>query len=321
MKNQAVAQQVIVGLNVVVVTLEENEPRVMTVRQFSDIASEPVYALPFGPLDAERHRTLEEGLRTWVTDLTQQPLGYVEQLYTFGDRDRYKTAFTEGGRVLSVSYLALSRPMDKTGDKVRFSPIYDYLPWEDWRAGQPAILEKQIYPALRDWIDAAANADMGSRREARVSSVFGMDGGVWDNDRVLDRYEILYEAGLVEEAPRDAGEAPASGALLPSRSMAHDHRRIMATALGRLRGKIKFRPVVFELLPEEFTLFQLQLCVEALSGHPLHKQNFRRLIEGQGLVEETGAMFQEGRGRPAKLYRFRSEVQRERVRPGVKLTR
>src|SRR3974377_1346426 len=70
--------------------------------------------------------------------------------------------------------------------------------------------------------------------------------------------------------------------------MAADHRRVLATAIGRLRGKIKYRPVVFELMPPSFTLLQLQRTVEALSGVRLHKQNFRRLVEHQGLVEETG---------------------------------
>ena len=70
--------------------------------------------------------------------------------------------------------------------------------------------------------------------------------------------------------------------------MALDHRRILATALGRVRGKLKYRPVVFELLPPTFTLSRLQRVVEALAGVRLHKQNFRRLVERGGLVEGTG---------------------------------
>jgi hypothetical protein len=101
--------------------------------------------------------------------------------------------------------------------------------------------------------------------------------------------------------------------------MALDHRRILATALGRLRGKIKYRPVVFELLPEAFTLLQLQRVVEALAGLRLHKQNFRRLVENAGLVEGTGAMETQTGGRPAELHRFRREVLRERRSPGVSL--
>jgi hypothetical protein len=89
-----------------------------------------------------------------------------------------------------------------------------------------------------------------------------------------------------------------------------------ATALGRLRGKLTYRPVVFELLPATFTLLQLQRVVEALAGVRLHKQNFRRLVDSQGLVEGTGITAQTG-GRPAELFRFRRDVIRERPRPGV----
>lgn len=309
-------QQVIVGLNVVVVALADDTPCVMTVRQFADIATEPTFGLPFGPLDTERHRTLEEGLRAWVQELAKQPLGYVEQLYTFGDRDRHKTAFTGDGRVISVCYLALTRVAGKASGNTVWESWYDYLPWEDWRGGEPAMLRAQILPALKRWV-AAVEPSEQAKRQSRADEVFGLD--VWDSDRVLDRYELLYEAGLVEEAWRDRGEEkPDDFALVPGKMMAHDHRRILATAMGRLRGKIKFRPVVFELLPEKFTLLQIQRCVEALAGKRLHKQNFRRLVESQGLVEETGEIFAEGRGRPAKLYRFRRDVLRERRRPGVK---
>ena len=70
--------------------------------------------------------------------------------------------------------------------------------------------------------------------------------------------------------------------------MIGDHRRILATGIARVRAKIKYNPVVFELMPPAFTLLQLQRCVEAISGLNVHKPNFRRLIEQQQLVEETG---------------------------------
>jgi len=92
------------------------------------------------------------------------------------------------------------------------------------------------------------------------------------------------------------------------RAMAFDHRRILATALGRVRGKLRYRPVVFELLPPTFTLLELQRVVEALAGVRLHKQNFRRLVEKGGLVEGTGRFSAETGGRPAELFRFRREV-------------
>jgi hypothetical protein len=149
---------------------------------------------------------------------------------------------------------------------------------------------------------------------------------------VLERYELLYEAGLVAEAAHDLGQPPAGagvrrisrpipedGTGVTGMPMALDHRRILATAIGRLRGKIKYRPVVFELMPPVFTLLQLQRTVEALSGVRLHKQNFRRLVEQQGLVEETGGISATTGGRPARLVRFRREVLLERPAPGLRL--
>jgi hypothetical protein len=128
----------------------------------------------------------------------------------------------------------------------------------------------------------------------------------------LQRYELLYEAGLVSEAGCGA-EANLGLAMFA------DHRRILATGIARLRAKIKYRPVVFELMPESFTLLRLQRTIEALAGLTLHKQNFRRLIEQQELVEETGGTESETGGRPAKLFRFRNTVLEERALAGTKL--
>ena len=69
-----------------------------------------------------------------------------------------------------------------------------------------------------------------------------------------------------------------------------------------------------------FTLLELQRTVEAISGIRLHKQNFRRLMAEQGLVEGTGKFSAPARGRPAELFRFRREVLRERPAPGVRLS-
>ena len=98
-----------------------------------------------------------------------------------------------------------------------------------------------------------------------------------------------------------------------------DHRRMLALALGRLRAKIKYRPIVFELMPETFTLFELQCVVQAVLGTPLHKQNFRRLVENTGLVEDVGTIRVKTGGRPAKLFRFRPGVVMERSAPGVRI--
>src|SRR5262249_5584610 len=138
-------------------------------------------------------------------------------------------------------------------------------------------------------------------------------------EKALERYELLYEAGLVEEARRDGRESLLSPLPQLGEPMRFDHRRILATAIARLRAKLKYRPVVFELMPREFTLTELQRTVEAISGRHLHKQNFRRLVVTTALVEPTGDMSTETGGRPAALFRFRREVLAERPAAGLRL--
>jgi hypothetical protein len=281
--------------------------------------------LPFGPFDAVSHRTFEIGLRAWVAEQTGLQLGYAEQLYTFGDRGRHTTDHT-GVHVASIGYLALTRIAD--GDSTpqagaAFEPWYRYFPWEDWRVAKPAMIDRDILPALQAWAAAsdAPNTYRALGRADRVRLYFGAEGTHWDEEHVLDRYELLYEAGLVEEAKRDGRSAALARKSLPPLGVAmrFDHRRILATAIARLRSKLKYRPVVFELLPPEFTLTELQHTVEAISGRHLHKQNFRRLVEAGALTEPTGEMSTRTGGRPAALFRFRREVLQERPAPGLRV--
>lgn len=326
------------GLNAVIAAVTEEVPRILVVRAGdwrpgAGVVRGPAGddALPSGPLEPETDRTLERGLRRWVREQTGLELGYAEQLYTFGDRNRGPREAHGGPRTVAVAYLALVREREVAGaGAARWRGWYEYFPWEDWREGRPPVIDRAIAPALDRWVAAADSNQRGVRRQ-RADIVFGLSGVAWDGERVLERYELLYEAGLVPEAPRDraavggAGPGGAEGtpgeaaALLPGLAMALDHRRILATALGRLRGKLKYRPVVFELLPPTFTLLQLQRVVEALAGVRLHKQNFRRLVETGGLVEGTGRVHAGTGGRPAELFVFRREVLRERPAPGVGL--
>ena len=305
---------VTVDLTAVIVAVTDGEPRVLTVGGGADSAAE---GLPSGPL-TRRHRTLEQGLRAWVEAQTGQTLGYVEQLYTFGDLDRQAAATGAGARGLSVGYLALVRePRTEAGAPATWRDWYRYFPWEDWRRGRPALLDG-LEPALSGWAGSAPTVGERQGRQERLAVAFGVGSGRWSEDRVLERYELGYETGLVPEAHRDHPDAhlpgPEAGTGIPMRA---DHRRILATAIARLRGKIKYRPVVFELMPPAFTLLQLQQAVEALSGIRLHKPNFRRLVEQQGLVEDTGAVTLETGGRPARLVRFRREALVERPAPGL----
>ena len=309
-----------IGLNAVIVAVTEEVPRILTVQM------EGEEALPSGPLEPATDRTLKLAVRRWVREQTGMELGYVEQLYTFGDRNRDPAESHGGPRAVTVAYLALVRERETRSAGASWRGWYELLPWEDRRQGRPAVLAEVVAPALARWIDAAPDRHARQDRTERADIVFGLSGVAWDGGRVLERYELLYEAGLVPEAARDSarlGEASRPGAAdAPARlgrPMALDHRRILATALGRLRGKLEYRPVVFELLPPSFTLLQLQRVVEALAGVPLHKQNFRRLVETAGLVEGTGRVHQQTGGRPAELFQFRREVLRERPAPGVAL--
>lgn len=290
----------------VLVAVTAGQPRVLT--------TQCARALPAGPLQ-HSHRSLQNGLRQWVEEQTHHDLGYVEQLYTFADKGRF---YASGERVISVSYLALTiEGVTQQENEVGWQDWYRYFPWEDWRLGMPAILSDQLIPALTAW--AQADATLQYERWQRVSYAFGLEGSSWNEDMVLQRYELLFEAGLVDEAVRQSQTDTRADDSVLGLSMRYDHRRILATGIARLRAKIKYRPVMFELMPDEFTLLQLQQTVEAIAGRVLHKQNFRRLVEQQNLVEETGALTTGSAGRPAKLFRFKGDVVLERAIAGTKL--
>lgn len=321
MPDEARHSAVEIGLNAVVVAVSGGAPCILTVRE--DGAGKPD-GLPFGPFDPARHRTFETSLRASVEAQTALDLGYIEQLYTFGDRGRQKLPGEADKHMVSVGYLALSRPDPESSERLAaagagFRDWYSYLPWEDWRQGRPPLIDHSILPALRRWESAPQPEINQPSRRSRLRLAFGFDDFPWDEERVLERYELLYEAGLVAEAYTDGREDNAASAVNLGLAMRHDHRRILATAIARLRGKIKYRPVIFELMPPEFTLTDLQAAVEAISGRHLHKQNFRRLVEGAELVEPTGTSTAATGGRPAALFRFRRKIFSERPAPGLKV--
>lgn len=283
----------------VLTAISGDEPRVMTVDSGT--------GLPSGPFESS-HRSLQHGLRAWVQEQTGSPPGYLEQLYTFADRDR---AEEPDHRTVSIGYLGLMRERELlSGRGASWRGWYHYFPWEDHRAGRPEVLGA-IESALAAWAEDTPAAFVDDRKR-RIAASFGSGPADWDDELVLQRYELLYEAGLV-------GEARAPGGVAFGQAMTGDHRRILATAIARLRAKIKYRPVVFELMPQAFTLLQLQRAMEAIAGLKLYKPNFRRLIEQSDLVEETGESLSETGGRPAKLFRFRQSVIEGRGLSGARL--
>lgn len=310
-----------IGLNAAVVAVIDDEPVVLAIR--AEEEGRGIEGLPTGPFSPVHHRTLETGLRSWVEAQTGLSLGYAEQLYTFADRGRHAQPGDASPHMMSIGYLLLAHASGQPLQRGAWTSWYDFFPWEDWRKGRPEIIGREIEPRLREWVARPALGESEDRhlgREERIRISFGI-GGPWDEEKVLDRYELLYEVGMIEEARRDGREASLAWGALPrlGEPMRYDHRRILATAIGRVRGKIKYRPVVFELMGDEFTLFELQKTVEAILGPHLHKQNFRRLVESAGLVEPTGEVKNRTGGRPAKLFRFRRVVLTERPSPGVRV--
>jgi hypothetical protein len=332
-----------VGLAAVIIAVTEERPRVLVVRRSSpasagrepgDPSPQPE-SLPAGPFDPGVHISLNRGVRDWVREQADLDINYVEQLYTFGNRYRDPDEFRGGPRLLTVAYLALTHEAPVAGSgRARWRDCYGLLPWEDWRTGRPPVLSEVIGPALERWSDAAGDPSSRLARRERSRLLFDLETGAKrDPVLALERYELLYESGLVLEALRDReARAAAEGTTARigdderatagrlGQPMAGDDRRIIAAALARLRGKLAYRPLVFDLLPAEFTLLQLQRVVEALAGLRLHKQNFRRMVMHAELVEATGRTEATSRGRPAELYRFRRDITRVRSVVGVGLT-
>ena len=129
---EGVQDGVRIGLSAVVMTLKAGQAVVLTTP-----AEDGARALPFGPFDPARDRTFERALRDFVTDQTGFRLGFVEQLYTFGDAGRASPRATPGPgrrREVSVGYLALT-PDAAEGQvhDARWDAVFDYFPWEDRR--------------------------------------------------------------------------------------------------------------------------------------------------------------------------------------------
>ena len=162
---------------------------------------------------------------------------------------------------------------------------------------------------LRETLDEAARRELAE--ETGLRDVF---------------LEQLYTFGAIDRDPRERVVSVAYYALVPLDrhvlraasdarhaawfcvsdlpSLAFDHDEILATAIDRLRGKVRYQPIGFELLPERFTLSQLQHLYEAILERPLDKRNFRKKILGMDLLVETDEIEQDVAHRAARLYRF-----------------
>ncbi len=144
--------------------------------------------------------------------------------------------------------------------------------------------------------------------------------------------EQLYTFGQPDRDPRERVITVAHYALIPSDrlelraatdaegvswfgidelpELAFDHAAILRVALQRLAAKLEYSTIAFQLMPEAFTLSELQHVYELIGRSPIDKRNFRKRVLALGLIEETGDEKREGAHRPAKLYRV---IDRDRV--------
>src|SRR5688572_13245197 len=189
----AVLTPIEIGLTAAIVATEDGEPTILVAGDGE--STEARAGLPFGPFDPVEHRTFEIGLRAWVEAQTGLSVGYVEQLYTFGDRGRHALVRDAGPHVVSIGYLALSRLPESVGvlqaSGARFEPWYRFFPWEDSRDTRPEIVDSVILPMLQEWAKQPepAGVRLALGRRERLRLCFGVGGSPWDEEKVLDRYE------------------------------------------------------------------------------------------------------------------------------------
>lgn len=119
-------------------------------------------------------------------------------------------------------------------------------------------------------------------------------------------YFALLDAERLQMQVRAADDAVEVGwfSVYDLPSLAFDHEKILDYALTRLRGKLDYTTIAFNLLPEQFTLRELQRVYEIILHRRMDKRNFRKKILATGILEDSGAKKMEGTHRPARLYRF-----------------
>ena len=306
----------LVGLNATLFCVEDFKLKVITIPYITEPDHVKMPALLSGAFNQDSNLTLEKEMRAIIFGLTAMAPDYIEQLYTFADKGRDPRERIYKNRVVSIAYMGVVKSITLDAHEYMWEEVYEFLPWED--RGYPEVeMFKLIDDFLSQWV--AQDKDLSKRLEKknRIDLSFGRGKSNWDAYRVLDRYELLYESKFLQEYFHDQGKKIKDEQRFLGRSMAFDHRRILATSLARVRGKLRYRPLAFDFLPKEFTLLELKQVVEVISGNLLHKQNFRRLVENSKLVEGIGKKVSSQSGRPAELFRFRKAVLMEKRAPGV----
>ena len=121
-------------------------------------------------------------------------------------------------------------------------------------------------------------------------------------------YFALVPNDVIQPRPGDDTAETGWFSMFDLPELAFDHRDILEYALTRLRYKLEYTAVGFRLLPDIFTLSELQRAYETILGENLDKRNFRRKILASDILEETGKKKRDGEGRPAKLYNYKEDA-------------
>ncbi len=298
-------------------------------------------AWPGGFMDWTDVDTREAAIRELREETGVEAPEFVEALGSYSRNGRDPRQFAgqrdeatgewiaRGARVTTAAYLMLvhgaAQPAGADdATRAHWADVYDYLPWEDLRDEGRVARLRRVAEALDGWAHTAPDG------VERVRALFGPRE--WNEERTAERWALLMEAELVPEARRDRwgrAQARAEDALF-GREMAFDHRQILADALGRVRGKIKYTPAaLMALTGPEATLDELQAACEAIAGRPLHRSNFRRAVapaehgksRAPRIVARTGTRRpREGRGPGVapEVYRFLPEAMRARLDTSIR---
>ena len=299
-----------VELAACLLSVEGDEPVVLI-----DEGSTGEARFPSVAFDPGAHESLDLGVRDWLLDNTGLELGKLEQVHT-ARRSGAGSGIGEPCSALSIGFLGLVPPQQRSlVTRGTWRRCLDFMPWEDRRRRGGLTGHERVGQFLLSRLHASTLAGEQSleRQSRRIRSAFSLDSTPWDEAATLERCALVQN--LTPYASEPSGltfiEGMTLETVLPPRMVA-DHLQILASAIGRLRTRLRVRPIAVDLVPPVFTLLDLQRSAEAILGPSLHKQNFRRYVEGAGVIEATGTMRQQTGGRPAQLFRFRREGMSER---------